>query len=101
MDILSVDFDTSLYPLEAVMLATSRLADEWHISIERKEKSIVRVALKPKKELPKEFLLDELRSILEDMVLLDSVRYQVSLRTTTLRELILGRALYESCIRIE
>jgi len=96
-----MDFDMSLYPQEAIMLAASRLVDNWHICLERHENLMIRVTLKPKNTLPKEFSLDTLRSSLKNAVLLDSVRYQVSLRTSALRELILGRALYESCIRID
>ena len=91
--------DSSLFPEEAILLAASRFHAEYHTNVKHVGPHAIVVELTPKCGDICGTAPEAVEQEFRDMVLLDAVRYKVSKSTQDLRELILGRALYQSCIR--
>lgn len=91
-----VEIDSKMYPVASIKKAMFNYLNDLYITCQTKRNKI-RVLIESKNEnivledLIKDFLNDCLR---------ESLRYEIANETKTIRELILGRALYSSCIRI-
>ena len=92
-----VEIDSKIYPVVSIKKAMFNYLNDLYITCQTKRNKI-RVLIESKKEnlvledIIKDFLNDCLR---------ESLRYEIANETKTIRELILGRALYSSCIKID
>jgi hypothetical protein len=93
---ISVTLDGDLYPIEAVQKAARAFLNKYHVRISLLSTGKIRVVLSSD-----DILAPSLSHDFLDLALLESVRLRVFLQTKALRELILGRALYQSCIRVD
>lgn len=85
------------YPLVAVKKALSNYMEDAYIKIDSdNDKIIIQMYLKENKND-----LDKIIGELYNELLRESLRYSISLETKNLRELIVGRALYTTCIDLE
>lgn len=85
------------YPLVAVKKALSNYMEDVYIKIDgNDDKIIIKLFLKENKND-----LDKIIGELYNELLRESLRYSISLETKNLRELIVGRALYTTCIDLE
>ncbi len=96
-DFAEIILSKKIYPLTAVKKALTNFMDDIYTKIEdRDDKIIVQILLKRDK-----ISWDKLIGELYNDFLRESLRYNISLETKNLRELIIGRALYTTCIEIE
>ena len=87
--------DASIYARPAVMKAFYRLQDRFIISYERAGKSLdVYFDLPSKRDID---VAEEIRSIMAELSF-EMIRYDTMQETTNLRELLVGRALYATCV---
>lgn len=91
-----VHLDMTVYARQAVMKAFYRLQDRYIISFERKEHCLD-VYLDRSNPIEKEAVMDELRSIFSELNF-EMLHYDTLKQTSNIRELLVGRALYASCI---
>lgn len=96
-DFAEIILSKNIYPLTAIKKALTNFMDDIYTKIEdRDDKIIVQILLKRDK-----ISWDKLIGELYNDFLRESLRYNISLETKNLRELIIGRALYTTCIDIE
>lgn len=96
-DFAEIILSKNIYPLTAVKKALTNFMDDIYTKIEdRDDKIIVQILLKRD-----QISWDKLIGELYNDFLRESLRYNISLETKNLRELIIGRALYTTCIDIE
>jgi His-Xaa-Ser system protein HxsD len=90
--------DTKVYPLEAAMKAAYAFVDYCYVFLFYDE-GVLRVRIKPKPQSPRNSstLADEYLNEL----LNQNIRYRLTQKTRSLRELIMGRALYPVCLETE
>ena len=94
-----VILDKDIYPLVSVKKALSIFMNNVYIKIDTiSEKNIV-IKIELKKENKKN--IDEIIGELYNELLRESLRYDITLQTKNIRELIVGRALYTACIDID
>ena len=86
-----------IYPVISVKKALSNFMDDIYIKLDSDDNNIIiQLGLKEdKKELEK--IIGELYN----EFLRESLRYEIAVQTKNLRELIVGRALYTTCIDVE
>ncbi len=86
-----------IYPLVSVKKALANFMEETYIKISSdKDKIIVQMVLKENKKN-----LEKIIGELYNEFLRESLRYNIAIETKNLRELIVGRALYTTCIDLE
>ena len=86
-----------IYPLVSVKKALANFMEETYIKISSdKDKIIVQMVLKENKKN-----LEKIIGELYNEFLKESLRYNIAIETKNLRELIVGRALYTTCIDLE
>ena len=86
-----------IYPLVSVKKALANFMEETYIKISSdKDKIIVQMVLKENKKN-----LEKIIGELYNEFLRESLRYNIAIETKNLRELIVGRALYKTCIDLE
>ena len=86
-----------IYPLVSVKKALANFMEETYIKISSdKDKIIVQMVLKENKKN-----LEKIIGELYNEFLRESLRYNIAIETKNLRELIVGRALYTTCIELE
>lgn len=96
-DFAEIILSKNIYPLTTIKKALTNFMDDIYTKIEdRDDKIIVQILLKRDK-----ISWDKLIGELYNDFLRESLRYNISLETKNLRELIIGRALYTTCIDIE
>ncbi len=94
-----VILDKDIYPLVSVKKALSIFMNNVYIKIDTiSEKNIV-IKIELKKENKKN--IDEIIGELYNELLRESLRYDITMQTKNIRELIVGRALYTACIDID
>ena len=87
----------NIYPLISVKKSLANFFDQTYAKIEENGDNIViYIQLKDSR-----INIDELIGELYNEFLRESLRYEISLETKNLRELIVGRALYTTCIQLE
>ena len=86
-----------IYQLVSVKKALANFMEETYIKISSdKDKIIVQMVLKENKKN-----LEKIIGELYNEFLRESLRYNIAIETKNLRELIVGRALYTTCIDLE
>lgn len=86
-----------IYPLVSIKKALANFMEETYIKISSdKDKIIVQMVLKENKKN-----LEKIIGELYNEFLRESLRYNIAIETKNLRELIVGRALYTTCIDLE
>ncbi len=86
-----------IYPLVTVKKALSNFMEETYIKIiSNNDEIIVQIVLKKDKEN-----LEKIIGEFYNNLLRESLRYNIAIETKHLRELIVGRALYTTCIDLE
>ena len=87
----------NIYPLISVKKSLANFFDQSYVKIEENGDNIViYIQLKDSN-----INIEELIGELYNEFLRESLRYEISLETKNLRELIVGRALYTTCIQLE
>ena len=87
----------NIYPLVSVKKALSNFLEKIYIKMdEKKDEIVIQIALQEDKEK-----LEEIIGELYNELLRESLRYNIAVETKNLRELIVGRALYTTCIDLE
>lgn len=86
-----------IYPMVSVKKALANFLDYAYISIDTDGNNlIIKIQLKENK-----YNMNELIGELYNELLRESLRYEISNETKNLRELIVGRALYTTCIQLD
>lgn len=90
--------EEEIYPLITIEKAISNFTQDVYIKLEHKDKKtiMIKIALQENKND-----LEEIIGELYNELLRESIRYNISKETKNLRELIVGRALYTTCIEID
>lgn len=91
--------DLKLYPLNAIKKALSNYIEQTYIKMSYKDENTIKIEMVIKDYKKEE--LEQLIGNLYNELLNESLRYEVALETKNLRELIVGRALYTTCIDVE
>lgn len=86
-----------IYPLISVKKALTNFMEETYIKINSdKNEIVIQIVLKENKKN-----LEKIIGEFYNELLRESLRYSITIETKNLRELIIGRALYTTCIDIE
>lgn len=96
-DYAVIEISSNCYPIVTVQKSISNFIDLIYVKIEVNDESII-LKLKLKN---KEDNLNEIIGEFYNEMLRESLRYNISKETKNLRELIVGRALYSTCIEAE
>lgn len=89
--------DKKIYPLIAIKKAISNFFDDVYVRIEENNKNFI-IDLKLQDDK------NNFQKIIDEFYnecLRETLRYEISLETKNLRELIVGRALYSTCIELD
>jgi His-Xaa-Ser system protein HxsD len=98
-DNVSMNIDTALYPIEAVTKAARKYIENFNVKINFfGQDKIVEVLFSLKKS--GSLALADVEEDFMNEIILETVRYNVLLQTKTLREMIVGRALYRACVQV-
>lgn len=92
--------NSNIYELNCIMKAAYNFIDDFYLFFDYESEDIIRVDFKSKQDRTSkevEMIIGEFHNEL----LNQSIRYKVSKETKNIRELILGRALYNTCIEDE
>ena len=86
-----------IYPLVSVKKALANFMEDTYIKIDsNKDKIVVQIALQEDKKN-----LEKIIGEFYNELLRESLRYNIAIETKHLRELIVGRSLYTTCIDLE
>ena len=92
-----IKLDKAVYPLIAIKKAVANFLNDVYVRIEENNKNFII-----------DFKLQDKQGNLEKIIgefynecLRESLRYEISVETKNLRELIVGRALYTTCIELD
>lgn len=96
-DSIEIILDLSLYPLKAIKKAVSNYTEIMYVKMSLISDSKIRLDLIIK-DKEKEVSKDEIVGEFYNELFNESLRYEVSIETKNIRELIIGRALYTTCI---
>jgi His-Xaa-Ser system protein HxsD len=92
-----ISLSKEIYPLISIKKALGNFTEETYIKINNNNDEIViQLELRKNKED-----LEKIIGELYDELLRESLRYDITLETKNLRELIIGRALYTTCIDLD
>lgn len=92
-----IELSLNIYPTISVQKAIANFMDLTYIKLEEKEnKIILKLKIKDNKEN-----LEQIIGEFYNELLRESLRYNISKETKNLRELIVGRALYTTCIEMD
>ena len=92
-----IELSSNIYPTISVQKAIANFMDLTYIKLEEKEnKIILKLKIKDNKEN-----LEQIIGEFYNELLRESLRYKISKETKNLRELIVGRALYTTCIETD
>lgn len=92
-----IKLDKDVYPLMAIKKAVSNFFDDVYVKIEDDNKNFIINFKLQDKQGDLEEVIDEFYN----ECLRESLRYEISVETKNLRELIVGRALYTTCIELD
>ncbi len=92
-----ISLSKDIYPLVSVKKALANFMEETYIKLSNNNDEIlVQIELKENKEN-----LEKIIGEFYNELLRESLRYNIAIETKNLRELIVGRALYTTCIDLE
>lgn len=97
----TIDFylNKDIYDNKAIMKAAYNFTDEFYVILDYVDENI-RVTLE-KKDTNEELDLESVKGKFYNEVLKENIRYIVSKDTKNIRELLMGRALYDTCIECD
>lgn len=89
--------NTKLYPVIAIKKALSNYTKNIYVKIDYEDKKNIKLQIVPKENMSKEELEKTIGELYNELFN-ETLRYEISIETKNLRELIIGRALYTTCI---
>lgn len=92
-----INLSKNIYPILAVQKAIVNYIEKIYIKLDEQENNII-IKIKPKGEY---INLEEVINEFYNELLRETLRYNISKETKNLRELIVGRALYTTCIETD
>lgn len=97
-DYAEILIEEDIYPLITVEKAISNFTQDVYIKLEHKDKKtlLIKLVLQDDKKN-----LEKIIGELYNELLRENIRYNISKETKNLRELIVGRALYTTCIEMD
>ena len=96
-DKLEIKVSTNIYPLLSIKMAASNFLEYAFIALEEKNDTCIIFIKKVDPSMSDEDIVGKLYNEL----LRESIRYDISKETKNIRELIVGRSLYSTCIKDE
>ena len=92
-----ITLNSEIYPLVVIQKTVSNYLENMYVKLEKEDKNIlVNLFLKDNKENIKELVGDFYNELLAE-----ALRYNIGIETKEIRELIVGRALYTTCIELD
>ena len=92
-----ITLNSEIYPLVVIQKTVSNYLENMYVKLEKKDKNIlVNLFLKDNKENIKELVGNFYNELLAE-----ALRYNIGVETKEIRELIVGRALYTTCIELD
>ena len=92
-----IKLNSEIYPLVVIQKTVSNYLENMYVKLEKEDKNIlVNLFLKDNKENIKELVGDFYNELLAE-----ALRYNIGIETKEIRELIVGRALYTTCIELD
>ena len=92
-----ITLNSEIYPLVVIQKTVSNYLENMYGKLEKEDKNIlVNLFLKDNKENIKELVGDFYNELLAE-----ALRYNIGIETKEIRELIVGRALYTTCIELD
>ena len=95
-DYAVIELSSNLYPLVVIQKTISNYLEQTYIKLEELDNKII---IKIKSQTNDK--LDNIIGEFYNELLRESLRYNIAMETKNLRELIVGRALYTTCIEID
>ena len=89
--------NTKLYPVIAIKKALSNYTKNIYVKIDYEDEKNIKLQIVPKENMSKEELEKTIGELYNELFN-ETLRYEISIETKNLRELIIGRALYTTCI---
>ena len=94
---VKITLNSEIYPLVVIQKTVSNYLENMYVKLEKEDKNIlVNLFLKDNKENIKELVGDFYNELLAE-----ALRYNIGIETKEIRELIVGRALYTTCIELD
>lgn len=94
-----ITLNKNIYPLVSVKKALSNFMSDAYIKIDRINKNNIIIKIELKRDNDRN--TNEIIGEFYNELLRESLRYDITMQTKNIRELIVGRALYTTCIDIE
>ena len=96
-DYILIELSATIYPIVSVEKAVSLFLEKAYVKIEEEEnKIVIKIKLKELNNNSEQLIGEFYNELLRE-----SLRYNIAKETKNLRELIVGRALYTTCIETE
>ena len=94
---VKITLNSEIYPLVVIQKTVSNYLENMYVKLEKEDKNIlVNLFLKDNKENIKELVGNFYNELLAEVL-----RYNIGIETKEIRELIVGRALYTTCIELD
>lgn len=94
-----ITLNKNIYPLVSVKKAISNFMSDAYIKIDKINKNNIIIEIELKRDNERD--TNEVIGEFYNELLRESLRYDITMQTKNIRELIVGRALYTTCIDIE
>lgn len=91
--------NSKLYPVIAIKKALSNYLEYTYVKMDYKDEQTIKIEMVLKEESKED--LEKIIGKLYNELFNETLRYEISVETKNLRELIVGRALYITCIDTE
>ena len=91
--------NSKLYPVIAIKKALSNYLENTYVKMDYKDEQTIKIEMVLKEESKED--LEKIIGELYNELFIETLRYEISVETKNLRELIVGRALYTTCIDTE
>lgn len=91
--------NSKLYPVIAIKKALSNYLENTYVKMDYKDEQTIKIEMVLKEESKED--LEKIIGELYNELFNETLRYEISVETKNLRELIVGRALYTTCIDTE
>ena len=96
-NLVKITLNSEIYPLVVIQKTVSNYLENMYVKLEKEDKNIlVNLFLKDNKENIKELVGNFYNELLAE-----ALRYNIGIETKEIRELIVGRALYTTCIELD